>query len=158
LTRTALALALVSAVSGGAGCRRRTPLVDVSPAAMEAHLRRRTEGRLIYVRAHAAAPAPGAAAALRIDEARRVPAVPPQLWPANDLGGQVDLLDDKGAVRWSMGYVPVPIGQTLIMRLPAIDAASSVRLTEPARHASAVAAIADMPPARVTEQGSGGPL
>jgi len=39
------------------------------------------------------------------------------------------------------GYVPAPLGQALIMRLPAIDGAASVRLTEPARHASAVASI-----------------
>jgi hypothetical protein len=142
LKRTALAVGLMTAAIGGAACRRSAPLADVSPAAMEAHQRRRTQGRLIYVRAHAVAAAPGGEGALQIAEARLAAAAPPQLWPADNLGGQVDLLDSKGAVRWSMGYVPAPVGRALIMRLPAIDGAASVRLTEPARHASAVAAIA----------------
>jgi hypothetical protein len=137
-TARTISFALVLATA----CTRRAQPPEVSPAAMEAHLRQEKEGRLVYVRVRAA-PA-GSPPALKIEEARLYAAQPPLLFPADGLAGLVELLDANGGVRWSMGYVPSRDGEAISMRLPAVDGAASVRLNEPARKATVVAPIAPL--------------
>jgi hypothetical protein len=122
-----------------ASCAGKEPPVEVTPAAMTEHLRREQGGQLLYVRARALAGE--GTAGLRIDEARVVGGRAPFLWPDPRLEGRLDLLDAGGKVLWSMQYQPAPAGAPLAFRLPVVDGAAAVRLSEPTRNASATAAI-----------------
>jgi hypothetical protein len=142
LARTILGAIVLA--GAGAACKSQPQPPEVSQAAMDAHLRRESEGRLIHVRIRAAAASLAGPARLSIEEARITSGWPPTLLPVDGLAGRAELLDAGGSVRWSMPYVPAPDGEAISMRLPAIVGAASVRLIEPARNATVVAPISPL--------------